>query len=618
MNKIKIIAIATAGLLSGHGQAVDLTFTTNDGKQMTFPKDTACISTSIKSLCNDLCDEDGNVQGAIPLSNVSEQELNQVMKDQVQHVLDIHKGLTLNNIGELSYQDREVSSQKAARALPPVEPSREELPKRLQERLANLKVVHYLDIPELIERDACIIACMLRSAESRRLLLGRGDQADAYKVLVHNINDPKHRVSNTSYGAKIYQYMPHDFWMMEHELPHNEYDAVTPENLVGISSRDGKYVVTRSPSDRLAIFWDANSGNIKFTLQYDGMISSEIFSADGKQVVLATGDDAKVCTIADDRLQVNSVLSHGNRVRSAMFSHDGAKIGTAAGNFARIWDVKTGKMVSNPLQHESSVCAAVFSPTENWMMTAAQNGAVHIWDASNGSSLHTWNQQQNVNNQQAGNIEQVGDIQYAVLSPDGKKIGIMFSNKRVKVIDAKKGVELVKPTEHTGGFMQAVFSSDGTKIATVSGSTVHVWDAQNGALLLTLPHQGRIGLAIFSPGEDKILTISGKKINILDAQQCISLVDPRVQENEIASAAFSSDGTRLLITTDSAGALLKLVTAHTLDQALLLWLIDKDGKISVDAWAKSVMNLYSVGEQKLIKEMIKSRKNADNKKCTIS
>lgn len=607
MNKIKIITIAAVGLLPRYAQTVDLKFTTNDGKQMMLSKDTACISASIKNLCNDLCDEDGNVHGVIPLGNVSEQEFKQVMEHQVNDVLETYKrGLTLNNIGELSYRYREEKGQKAARALPAVETSREDLPKRLKERLANLKVVHYLDIPELIERDACMIACMLRSAESRRLLLGKNEQSEAYKAIVQNINDPKHRELNNSFATKIYQYMPHELWLMHCELPHNEY-AVTPENLVGVFSVNGQDVVTKSLSDRLAIFWDADSGNIKFTLQYDGMISPDIFSSDGKRLIVAAGNDAKLCTFSDKgALQVDKVLRHGSRVKSAVFSRDGTKIATAAGNFGRIWDVKTGKQICNPLQHEASLCAAVFSPIENCMMTAAQNGVVRIWDASSGDPLKTWNQQDGEN----------ANIEHAVFSPDGKKIGIMFANQRVKVIDVERGEQLVAPKEHTGGFMQAVFSSDGSKIVTVSGSTVNVFDAQNGAPLLTLPHQGSVGLAIFSPVGDKVLTVSGKKISIFDAQEGTPLSD-MVQKNEITSAVFSPDGTRLLITDDNIGIILNLIPAHTFDQALLAWLISKDGRIPAGAWAEAVMNVYSPAEQKLIKEMIRSRKSAD-KKCTIS
>jgi WD40 repeat protein len=148
-----------------------------------------------------------------------------------------------------------------------------------------------------------------------------------------------------------------------------------------------------------------------------------------------------------------------------------------------------------------------------------------------------------------------------------------------------------------------MFSFDGSKIATVSGSVVHVWNAQNGERLLRLPHKDSVDFATFSPVEDKLLIVSGKKkIRIFDVQQGTPLMDPLVQKKEITSVSFSPDGTRLLVTDDHIGVIFKFIPAYTFDQALLVAMFNKDGAIPECDWATSVMDVYSPSERELIKK----------------
>ena len=114
-------------------------------------------------------------------------------------------------------------------------------------------------------------------------------------------------------------------------------------------------------------------------------------------------------------------------------------------------------------------------------------------------------------------------IYFAVFSPDGKTILTACrdhaTNMTVRIWDTETGTEL----RQLGGFTinSAVFSADGTKVITCSGSnTVPIWDAESGKVLQELEgHIDRITSARFSPDGKKVLTGSADKtVRMWDAE----------------------------------------------------------------------------------------------------
>ena len=67
----------------------------------------------------------------------------------------------------------------------------------------------------------------------------------------------------------------------------------------------------------------------------------------------------------------------------------------------------------------------------------------------------------------------------------------------------------VELKEEVGGIVSAVFSPDGTKVATISaGTAVRIWDAVSGKELHVLEHRFSVSSAVFSPDGRKVVTVA--------------------------------------------------------------------------------------------------------------
>jgi WD40 repeat protein len=74
-----------------------------------------------------------------------------------------------------------------------------------------------------------------------------------------------------------------------------------------------------------------------------------------------------------------------------------------------------------------------------------------------------------------------------LFSPDGSRVITASGDKTAKIWDARNGAELLTLKGHTHYVHSASFSSDGSRIITASGDkTAKIWDAKTGAELLTL------------------------------------------------------------------------------------------------------------------------------------
>jgi WD40 repeat protein len=93
-------------------------------------------------------------------------------------------------------------------------------------------------------------------------------------------------------------------------------------------------------------------------------------------------------------------------------------------------------------------------------------------------------------------------------SPDGRRLALSDASESpdpgvVQVWDARTGREIFTLQGYTGPVIQAIFSPDGTRIATAGADrTVKLWDAATGQEVLTLRGHiaGVIGLAFSHDG----------------------------------------------------------------------------------------------------------------------
>src|SRR5262249_18757571 len=126
-------------------------------------------------------------------------------------------------------------------------------------------------------------------------------------------------------------------------------------------------------------------------------------------------------------------------------------------------------------------------------------GRVIAWDVATGKELFRFDGQ--------GTIVGVKGI---AVSPDGKRLATAEGDTTVKVWDAATGRLLLTLFGHSSYPNTVAFSADGTYRASASeDGTAKIWDATSGKELITLAgHTSGLESAAFSPDGNRLYTAS--------------------------------------------------------------------------------------------------------------
>ncbi len=298
-------------------------------------------------------------------------------------------------------------------------------------------------------------------------------------------------------------------------------------------SLDGTRIVTGSVDGTVCV-WDVKDG--RKLASFPGgteMITVVAFSPDDTRLVTDEWHDAGTARVWDAQTgrELFALVGHTSPVTCAAFSPDGTRIVTgSADRSARVWDAKDGRELLTFIGHTRDVQSVAFSPDGTQVLTASRDGTARIWDTR-------------IEHGQIALTGYTVQVTCVAFSPDGTRIITGNADRTARIWDAKDGRELLRL--HTGGHVwSAAYSFDGTRILT-SGAATHLWDAQTGHDLLTLPGST---CAAFSPDGTRILTGNGdQRVRVWNAKNGRKLLtlDTRGQGNG-KHAAFSPDGARIV------------------------------------------------------------------------
>jgi WD40 repeat protein/tetratricopeptide (TPR) repeat protein len=307
-------------------------------------------------------------------------------------------------------------------------------------------------------------------------------------------------------------------------------------------SPDGQYVATAS-RDRRARVWDAETGEpVSAALQHSGSVVDAKFTRDGRQVITSSPDMVHVWDFASGavlpfQFAVSSTIDHvccdpkTLRVAAAGYQPGRQK------GWARVWDGKDGKQITPELPHPERVTRCALSPNGGpFLATVCDDSSLRVWNTSSGEQT---------------------------CEP------IRFSTDQLRFVSFS----------HDGAWLVA---AGGNRVACRGVATVYSV-SRDGKLTpekLELKHKAPITIAVFNRRGDRIITATGDseadrgEAKIWDLSgNCTPLADSEDKEGPahpqgIMSAAFSSDGERVVTTSFDDTARVWKVNGGTLVQEL--------------------------------------------------
>ncbi|MFO7562066.1 MAG: serine/threonine-protein kinase [Enhygromyxa sp.] len=256
-----------------------------------------------------------------------------------------------------------------------------------------------------------------------------------------------------------------------------------------------------------------------------------------------------------------TLAGHSKEIRGGAWSPDGSRIATASEDrSARVWALD-GTTLAVLDGHEGAVQRVAWSPEGARLLTLADDQSVRLWQADGRAIARL------------GGAEDSEPLAAAW----GPEIAIAYADGSVKLWrdDGQLHATL---SGHEHAVRSVDWSSEGLLLTGSWDATARIW-RRDGTLLTSLSgHEQALQAAVFSPDGSRVATTSmdrSARIWRIDGSLVAQLAGLRILE----AAAFSPDGSRLVTTgMDHAaqlwtaeGAALARLAGHTSDITALEW-----------------------------------------------
>ncbi|MBK9120328.1 MAG: serine/threonine protein kinase [Phycisphaerales bacterium] len=195
---------------------------------------------------------------------------------------------------------------------------------------------------------------------------------------------------------------------------------------------------------------------------------------------------------------VGTLLGHTLEVRAAVFSPDDTLVASAAvDRTIRIWSTATGMEFRLLTGHEMSANAVAFLPDNERVVSTSNDNTVRLWNVRTGELLEAWR----------GHTANVNGV---AVAPDGRIIASASSDGTIRLWNPATGESGVPLTGHTERIRCIAFSPDGAYL--VSGgedSTVRLWSVSGSHEVRTIAgHGGVVRAVAYSPDGQLIASSS--------------------------------------------------------------------------------------------------------------
>jgi WD40 repeat protein len=253
-------------------------------------------------------------------------------------------------------------------------------------------------------------------------------------------------------------------------------------------------------------------------------------------------------------LEVFESLEMGDIVRSLTFTPDGTVLAAAGGNSddfsIHLWEVTSGQSRGTLEGHTGIIWGVAFSPDGQLLASVSSDRTAKIWDWRKGTLLKS--------------LDFPGEASSVSFSPDGQTLAVggvdelknQIQNAAIWTYSVDSWKPLLKLPEYLNIAAMA-YSPDGRWL--IGGGTsrnVQVWQASDGALLLTFNHAHQVSKIAVSPDSSTVAAATCESpLNNLCMEGGVWLWDLRtgrlIQKlkdfpDVVDSVAFSLDGSSLI------------------------------------------------------------------------
>lgn len=307
-------------------------------------------------------------------------------------------------------------------------------------------------------------------------------------------------------GQKTATLQGHHDRLYKAEFSHNGQRIITTslDNTARVWTQDGQLLSTlRDHGDYIDDAHISSNGDYIVTMGND--YSVHLWKAEGEQIAsflpdLINGDESKQCNRSSARIDLSA---------SAAFSHDSRFVAMSHGsNAVRVVDL-LGREIARFQAHDSCVQRVRFSPTENLVVTASDDGTAKVWTLE-GELLSTLE----------GHRANVID---AVFSPDGQYIQTSSYDQTARIwtlageeLAALGGSENCKTEPTKRNCIYAIkFGPDSQSVFTVSDeNVVRMWNLRGQLLADYADPISQIHNISASPDGKSVLVLSNEEVRV--------------------------------------------------------------------------------------------------------